>query len=308
MFGKPVNCRYSQIIIFFSNWTKVEATLEGAENAAIIAGSSDAISNPNAFWILGGQNYEKQVLNETLFLDVSNTDAKFKAGVKLPFSVYGHCALNVKMPVVDDPKTDDDYFQAAIIMGGYEGRDRIRVESTDKTYSFCKSHKSINETVCSQENANDYGWSEMPRIQSIKYGKKGFGHTYCAQFIDEDLCDGVCLIAHGTWNENAEYFPLQRCAKSGQECEGWKDEINGKKLVVNNEADHALGGMTTLNNVPTLFLPLYDSNGPNGYREKWTDVFQFKDNEWQRIEKLNNSRGSFIPISVPKDFLCNEAT
>ena len=118
--------------------------------------------------------------------------------------------------------------------------------------------------------------------------------------------DGVCLIAHGTWNENAEYFPLERCAKSGQECEGWKDEINGKKLVVNSEADHALGGMTTLNNVPTLFLPLYDSNGPNGYQEKWTDVFQFKGYEWTVLEKLDNNRGSFVPISVPKDFLCIE--
>ena len=150
----------------------MEATLEGAENAAIIAGSSDAISNPNAFWILGGQNYEKQVLNETLFLDVSNTDAKFKAGVKLPFSVYGHCALNVKIPVVDDPTSDDDYFQAGIVMGGFEGRNRFLPQQTDKTFSFCKSHANINETVCSQENANDYGWSEMPRIQSIKFGKK----------------------------------------------------------------------------------------------------------------------------------------
>ena len=286
----------------FSDWTKLEATLEGADHAAIIAGSSDAISNADAFWIIGGENYENEVLNETLYLDVSNSDAKFKDGVKLPISVYGHCALNVKIPVVDD-----DYFQAAIIMGGYEGRDRFRVDSTDKTFSYCKIHNSINETVCSHENTNGYGWSEMPKIQSIKYGKKGFGHTYCAQFKDDTLCDGVCLIAHGTWNENAEYFPLERCAKSGQECEGWKDEINGKKLVVNSEADHALGGMTTLNNVPTLFLPLFGSNGPNGYQEKWTDVFQFKANEWQRIDTLNNNRGSFVPISVPKDFLCQEA-
>ena len=82
---------------------------------------------------------------------------------------------------------------------------------------------------------------------------------------------------------------MERCAKTGKECDGWKNEINGEQIDVENEADHALGGMTTLNNVPTLFLPLYDSNGPNGYDEKWTDVFQFKDYKWERIEKLNNS-------------------
>ena len=52
-----------------------------------------------------------------------------------------------------------------------------------------------------------------------------------------------------TYTSHIYCFPLERCAKSGKECEGWKDEIDGKKLAVNNEADHALGGMTTLNNV-----------------------------------------------------------
>ena len=295
---------------FFSEWTKLDTTLEAAIDAAIIMGTSNDTSNTDAFWIMGGENYQKTVLKDTMYLDVSDKNNKFLDGVQLPIRVYGHCALNVKFSVVDNPNpiADGDYFQAAIMMGGYEGKDRFRVDSTDKTYAYCKSHQNINETICSKNNTDQYGWSEMPPIQSIKYGHKGFGHTYCTQFIDETLCDGVCIIAHGTWNEFAEYFPLERCAKTGNECEGWKNEINGEQIDVNSEADHALGGMTTLNNVPTLFLPLYDSNGPNGYDEKWTDVFQFKNYKWERIEKLDNSRGSFVPISVPKDFLCTQPT
>ena len=260
---------------------------------------------------MGGQNYEKQVLNETVYLDVSESDNEFQPGCKLPLSVYGHCALNVKIPLVDSPTNNEDYWESVIMMGGYEGVDRFRVQSTDKTFAYCKSNDNINETICGpaisdelQSEHGDYGWSEMPSIKSIVYGKKGFGHTYCAQFVDESLCDGVCLIAHGTWNQVAEYFPLERCAKTGQECEGWKDEIDGVKLDIPNFAEHALGGMITLNNVPTLFLPLYNNTGANGWQEKWTEVMQFKNNKWETVEQWDINRGSFVPISVPKDFLC----
>lgn len=275
------------------------AELEGAENAAIIAGTSADISNTDGFWIMGGINYEKKILNDTIFLDVSNSDNKFQPGVKLPMSLYGHCALNVKIPL------DEDVFQAAIVIGGYEGMDRFQVRSTEKTWAYCQNPGSINVNICSKESTSEYGWTNMPPTNSIIYGKKGFGHTYCTQFTDEDLCDGVCIIAHGTWNQYAEYFPLERCAKNGGECE-WMDEINGKKLEIPNFADHALGGMTTLNNIPTLFLPLYNNTGSSGWQKKWTEVMQFKDNEWKTIEQLDNNRGSFVPISVPKEFLCIE--
>ena len=72
--------------------------------------------------------------------------------------------------------------------------------------------------------------------------------------------------------------------------------------------------MTELNNVPTLFLPLYNNTGVNGWQEKWVEVLQFirKDenggavNEWQTLEKWETMRGWFVTLSVPKDFLCSQ--
>jgi len=143
-------------------WRKVDAELDGAENAAIIAGTSEAISNTDAFWIMGGQNYENQVLNDTIFFDVSNSNNKFQPGVKLPMSLYGHCALNIKIPLAANPTTNEDFFQAAVVIGGYEGTDRFRVQSTDQTWAYCQNPGTINEAVCKKENSDEYGWSNMP--------------------------------------------------------------------------------------------------------------------------------------------------
>ena len=145
------------------------------------------------------------------------------------------------------------------------------------------------------------------------YGSYGFGVTYCTQFEDKDLCDGICIMATGTWTKFSEYFPLERCAKTGQECE-WRNSIDEKQLNITDLYQHGFGGMTTLNNVPTLFLPLYNNTGINGLQEKWVEVLQFihKDDngvavdEWQTLEQWNSKRGAFVTISVPKEFLCSQ--
>ena len=288
-------------------WTKVDGDLGGLESAAIVDGTSEAVSNDDAFWIMGGLNYEKEVLNQTLYLDVKTTDNGWHPGIDLPIPVYGHCATRVKFPL-----TDNDNFEATIIMGGYEGLDRFRVQSTNKSFAYCQNNENINLAVCNNEESGGFGWSSLPEIKSILYGYYGFGYTYCTQFQDQDLCDGVCIMATGTWTKFSEYFPLERCAKTGADCE-WKNEIGGKELSITDLYQHGLGGMTTLDGVPTLFLPLYNNTGISGWQEKWVEVLQFIHmengaavDEWRTLEKWETMRGSFVTLSVPKDFLCNQ--
>lgn len=80
-------------------------------------------------------------------------------------------------------------------MEGYEGDDRINVKSTNKVYAFCQVDEQINQEVCNDTKIGESRWSSFPDMKSSLYGFKGFGHTYCAQFNNDDLCDGLCLMA-----------------------------------------------------------------------------------------------------------------
>ena len=205
--------------------------------------------------------------------------------------MYGHCAANVRIPL-----TGSNNFEAAKIMGGYEGDDRINVKSTNKVYAFCQVDEQINQEVCNDTKIGESRWSSFPDMKSSLYGFKGFGHTYCAQFNNDDLCDGLCLMASEL--------------KKSCDCE-WMDSIDGNPLNITRDSfQHGIGGMTNLNNVPTLFLPMHDGNG-----NQWMEILEFmhKDengdsvDQWVQREVLDSHRESFSTISVPFEFLCSDA-
>ena len=251
-------------------------------------------------------NYEKQVLEETIYFDTNSGINEFQQGINLPKHVYGHCATNIKIPL-----SGTDEFEAAIIMGGYEGDNRMDVISTNKAYVFCQANDQINSAVCNDTKVGDSSWSTFPDMKSSLYGFKGFGHTYCTQFNDDDLCDGICLMATGSFTKTSEFFPLTRCAETGKDCE-WMDSLGGNPLNITvDKFQHGIGGMTNLNNIPTLFLPLHDGSG-----NQWMDVLEFKHqdengnlvDQWVSREIWNSHRESFSTISVPIEFLCSQTT
>ena len=114
------------------------------------------LSDSNSFWMMGGLNYENQVLNETMYLDLSSSSNGFQPGINLPKHVYGHCAINTKIPL-----TGSDSFEAAIIMGGYEGDDRINVNSSKKAYAFCQADEKINAAVCNDTKIGHSEWGQF---------------------------------------------------------------------------------------------------------------------------------------------------
>ena len=90
------------------------------------------------------------------------------------------------------------------------------------------------------------------------------------------------------------------------------DRIDGNPLNITvDKFQHGIGGMTNLNNVPTLFLPLHDGSG-----NQWMDVLEFKHkdengnliDQWVSREIWNSHRESFSTISVPIEFLCSETS
>ena len=103
------------------------------------------LSDSNSFWMMGGLNYDNQVLEETQYFDGKSALNGFQPGINLPKHIYGHCAINTKIPL-----TGSDIFEAAIIMGGYKGDDRIHVKSSNKAYAFCLADEKINPVVCNQ--------------------------------------------------------------------------------------------------------------------------------------------------------------
>ena len=254
--------------------------------------------------MMGGLNYENQVLEETKHLDVSSSTNVFQPGINLPKHIYGHCAINTRIPL-----TGSDIFEAAIIMGGYEGDDRINVKSTNNAYAFCQANEQIDAVVCNDTKIGNSDWGSFPDMKSSLYGFKGFGHTYCTQFINEDLCEGICLMATGSFAKMSEYFPLSRCAKTGIDCE-WMDSIGGNPLNITRlNFQHGIGGMTNLDNVPVLFLPMHDGSG-----HQWLEVLEFQHedengnsvDQWVSRDVLNSHRESFNTLSVPIEFLCSE--
>ena len=80
-------------------WIKIDAEIDGVEHASIMQGTSVELSASESFWIMGGMNYEKQVLEETIFFDTSSSMNKFQQGISLPKHVYGHCTTNIKIPL-----------------------------------------------------------------------------------------------------------------------------------------------------------------------------------------------------------------
>ena len=107
----------------------------------------------------------------------------------------------------------------------------------------------------------------------------------------------------------SEYFPLSRCAKTGNDCE-WMDSIGGNPLNITRlNFQHGIGGMTNLDNVPVLFLPMHDGSG-----NQWMEVLEFQHedkignsvDQWVSREVLNSHRESFVTLSVPIEFLCSE--
>ena len=121
---------------------------------------------------MGGMNYEKQVLEETMYFDTSSSMNEFQQEINLPKHVYGLCATNIKMPL-----SGNDEFEAAIIMGGYEGDNRMDVTSTNKAYIFCQANDQINSAVCNDTKVDDSSWSTLPGMKSSLYGFKGLGHS-----------------------------------------------------------------------------------------------------------------------------------